>query len=284
MNEKNLKALLKGLGISETVITESDKDDFDVKAAVAAFNESQKAHYTDIISNEIRPTIEDEVTAKVEGKIYGTLNNDLKKIYGVPLDKIKDLPVHEKLKVVKAQLDETYSKNPSADEIKKLQEEKMEWQNKYTDFEQKFNSELGNAIKAEKQKTVAKLTEAELQKKFNSVPAEKLLGGAHSEGIYFGTKTYLSTKYDFDTDANDNMIIYTKGTQQRATIKDAAGKESFVTLDDLMLNSLKELKFLKESNGGEGSGNGGKGANGNGQKTEKSARLLEMEAKVSQLQ
>lgn len=280
MNEKNYKALLKSLGISETVITELDKDDFDVKAAVAAYNESQKAHYTDIIKNEIAPGIEAEITGKVEGKIYGTLINDIKKNLGVPIEKIKDKPAHEALKIAKAFLDETYSKNPNAEQIKELQEKAMEWQNKYTDFETKFTSEVEKVRNEEKQKTVTKLADIELQKKFNSVPAEKILGKKHSDGIYFGVKSYLGSKYDFALDEKENPVPLEKGTSKRATGKDAAGKEYFLNVDDLVLTSLKELNFLVESNGGEGSGNSGKNGNGNGGTQEKSAHLKALEERA----
>src|SRR5690349_18156948 len=100
MNEKNLKALFKSVGLPETLITELAKDDFDPKEAVASFHTAQKEHYTEIVKNEITETIKEETIRATEGKIYNTLNNDLKKI-GVPLEKIKDLPVHEKLKIAK---------------------------------------------------------------------------------------------------------------------------------------------------------------------------------------
>lgn len=278
MNEKNIKALLKGIGL-ESVLTEIEKDDFDANTAVSKFNEGQKAHYRDIIKNEIAPEIETEITAKVEGKIYNTFRNDIKKSFGVPLDKLKDKFPNEMLAIAKTHIDETYSKNPNAEEMKKLQEELIETRNAYTELEGKLPKEIERIQKEEKQKTVSKLTGIELQKKYNSIPADKLLGKSHAPGYYVAMKADLYEKYDFGIDENENPIPYVKGTSQRATSKDANGKESFANIDELVLNSLDTLGFINKSNGGEGSGNSGKGGNG-GSAQQKSQRMIELEQKA----
>lgn len=281
MNDK-LKVLFKGLGLQESILAEIEKEDFDVKAAITSFNNSQKEHYTEIVKNEIKHEVEREAVSSAEGKLFHTLNNDLKKIFGVPLEAIKDLPLPEKLKFTKKQLDEAYSKNPNGEDITKLQAEKVEWQNKYTDLETSLTSKIEEVRKEESKKTVSKLGEIELQKKFNSVPAEKILGKKHTDGIFLAVKSLLNSKYDFSFDEKENVVPFEKGTQKRVVGKADGGKEYFVGIDDLVVSSLKELSFLNESNGGEGSGQSGQGGNSNGQQKQKSARLLEMEAKIKE--
>lgn len=284
MNEKNYKALLKSLGISDSVITELDKDDFDVKAAVAAFNESQKAHYTDIIKNEVRPEIEAEVTKEVEGKLYSTLRNDIKKNFGVPADKLKELFPHDMLKVAKTHIEEVYSKGQNAEELRKMQEDLMKARNDVTEWENKLPKEVERIQKEFKQKAVYKLADIDLQKKFNSIPAEKLLGKVHAPGYFVAMKTDILSKYDLDLDDNENPILLEKGTSKRVMAKNSENKDYFPTLDDLALTSLDTLGFLSKSNGGEGSGNSGKNGNGNGGTQEKSAYMqsLEQRARAAQ--
>lgn len=276
MNEKNLKTLLKGLGLPDTILEDIEKPEFDVAKTVSAYNESQKAHYHDIIKNEIAPEIEDELSRQINGKWLGSLNADLKKYFGVPMDEIKDLPVHEKLKLVKKKQDEAASKNPDSAAITKLQEEKMEWQNKHTELEQSIAAKIESANKDAEKRIAAKLTDISITKKFHSIPAEKIIGG-HSEGIQLALKSYINTKYDLSVDEKDETVIFDKGTSKRATGKDASGKEYFLTLDETMLNSLKELKLQKESNGGEGSGNGGRSGEGSGNGQKKSEHMLRLE-------
>lgn len=281
MNEKNIKALLKGLGIPDSTITEAEKDDFDAAKVIADYNSSQKAHYHDIIKNEIAGEIESEVTTKVEGKFYGTLNNDIKKIYGVALDKIKDLPLHEKLKVAKAHLDELNKGASESEIVQKLQKENIEWQNKYTDLETGKQDAINKAIAEAEKKVTSKLTDLDLTKKFHAIPQDKIIGG-HSDGIALAVKSYLSSKYDFALDEKgESTIALEKGTAKRVTLKDAGGKEYFAPVDELIVSSLKELKLTKESNGGEGSGNSGKGGSSNGQQPQKSQKMLELEAKAN---
>lgn len=278
MSDK-LKSLIKSIGLPETILTDIEKDDFDLKAAIASFNESQKAHFKPLIENEIRPDIESELSESITGKFMGTLNNDIKK-FGVPIEKIKDLKLHEKLKVMHDTLSEKYKGSTTNDDVVKFQEENVALKNQLTDWETKFNGEIEKVRKEENQKTVSKLVDLDLQKKFTSISADRILGKKHSDGIYLGLKSYMGNKYDFSLDEKDNIIPFEKGTSKRVQGKNADGKEYFVPIEDLLLNSLKELNLTIESNGGEGSGQQGNGQ-GNGQK-QKSARLLEMEAAIKQ--
>lgn len=278
MSDK-LKSLIKGIGLPETILTDIEKDDFDAKAVIASFNESQKAHFKPLIENEIRPDIESDIREETTGKWMATLNNDIKKL-GVPIEKIKDLKSYEKIKVLHDTLVEKYKSTGASDDVVKFQEENVSLKNQLTDWEAKFNGEVDKVRKEENGKTISKLVDLDLQKKFTSIPADRILGKKHSDGIYLGLKSYMSNKYDFALDEKDNIIPFEKGTSKRVQGKNTDGKEYFVPIEDLLLNSLKELNLTIESNGGEGSGQQGNGS-GNGQK-QKSARLLEMEAAIKQ--
>lgn len=283
MNEKNIKALLKGLGLPDSTFADLEKDDFDAKKVISDFNEGQKAHYTDIVKNEISSQIESDTTARVEGRIYGTLESDLKKHYGLPtevMEKIKGAKIHEKLKIAKDFLDE--KRNGSESEVvKKLQEESLEWQKKHTELEGKLTGEIDRVNKEAKGKIASRLSDIRLQKALTGIPAEKIVGKKLTDGHSLAVKALLGTKYNFDLDDKDEVIPYELGTTKRATSKDTSGKESFVTIEDLVLNSMKELNFLVESNGGEGSGNGGAQGNGNGHQRQKSQHMIEMEAEIA---
>lgn len=276
MNDKKVAELLKKIGLTAEQIAEASKDDFDVNGIVTPFNDSQKEHYKPIIENEIKPDIEASVKAEVEGKIYGTLNNDLKKM-GVDINAIKDLPVHKKLQVFEQTL---VAKNGKPDEaMKAIQDENVELKNKLTDFESKFKTEVETAVNGEKSKVQSRLIDLDLKQKFTSIPADQILGKKHADGILLAIKSHLATKYDLKQDDNENIVAYEKGTAKRAQGKNKDGKEYFLPVEDLLVNSLKELNLNVESNGGEGSGQGGQadgGGNGQGQKSQ---RVIEMEAR-----
>lgn len=279
MNEANLKAILKGVGLPDSILTDIEKTDFDAKGVIAAYNESQKAHFKPLIENEIRSDIEETVREETTGKWLGTLNNDLKK-FGVPLEKIKDLKIHEKLKLLNDTLEAKYKASGTADEMVKVQEENIALKNELTEWkETKFNAEIEKVKKEESGKTVNKLVDLDLRKQFASIPADEILGKKHTDGIYLGSKSHLTALYDFGIDEKEESIPYHKGTQKRVQVKNSEGKEMFAVTKDLFLNSLDELGFRNKNNGGEGSGQQGHGG-GNGQK-QKSQRLLEMEAAIS---
>lgn len=283
MNEKNIKALLKGIGIPDAALTEIEKDDFNPADTITKFHESQKTHYHDIISNEITPEIESRVTAEVEKKRDGVFRNDIKKHLGVPLEKIKDLPAHEALKVAKQMWDETYSKNPGADVIQQLQTENLKLQNTLADYETSKKTEIDNIRKEESNKTINKLGEIEITKSYREVAAERIVGKKHTDGIHRAVKSDIYENYYFAPDENGNPVPINKSTGKRATLKDATGKEYFAKVSELVLSSLESQEFINKSNGGEGSGQEGQGSAGNGQK-QKSARLLEMEAEIAKNQ
>lgn len=278
MNEANLKAILKGVGLPESILSDIEKTDFDAKGVIAAFNESQKAHFKPLIENEIRPDIESEVADSINGKWLNTLNNDIKK-YGVPIEKIKELKTHEKLKVFYDVLESKFKQADSSEAMKSIQQENVNLKNLVTDWEAKFNLEVEKVRTEERGKTTAKLVDIDLQKKFNSISAENILGKKHSDGIFKGTTSHMNSLYDFSQDEKGETIAFEKGTQKRVQGKNADGKEYFVPVSDLFVISLKELGFWNQSNGGEVSGQNG-GGGGNGQK-QKSQRLLEMEAAIS---
>lgn len=275
MNDKKVADLLKKMGLTATQIAEAEKDDFDANAIVTAFNEAQKVHYKPIIENEIKPDIEAEIKAEVEGKIYGTMNNDLKKM-GVDINAVKDLPVHKKLQVLEQTI---LAKGGKPDEtIKQLQDENVTLKNAVTDWEAKFKTEVETAVNTEKTKVHERLNELDLKRDYQSIPADNILGKKHADGIFIALKSHIGTKYDLKRDEQDNLVVYEKGTAKRAQGKDASGKEYFLPVKDLLVNSLKELNLNVESNGGEGSGQGAHAAAGNGTR-EKSQRVIEMEAR-----
>lgn len=285
MNDKNLKAVLKGVGLPDSILEEIEKPDFDVNAVVLKFNEGQKTHYSGIIENEITPVIEDKVFKQVEGKFLSTMEQDIKKQFAPDkevMDKIKSVSLpHEKLKILKSFIEEKGSKNSGNEEVANLQREKIEWQNKYTELESNQQTTIANAVKEVEKKVTSRLVDLDLTKKFHAIPAEKIVGG-HNDGILLATKSYLASKYDLGLDeTGQESVPFEKGTAKRVTLKDGSGKEYFATASELMLSSLKELKLTKESNGGEGSGNGGKGGNSGGTNQTESDSVRQMKERIA---
>ena len=64
MKEDTVKKLLKEAGYPDSVIKDHEGDDFDIKAVVADLHEKNKTEYTDIIKNELKPQIEEEITKR----------------------------------------------------------------------------------------------------------------------------------------------------------------------------------------------------------------------------
>lgn len=280
MNDK-VKKLLKGAGYSDEIITSVDKDDFDAQQAVEANHEAQKEHYKSLLENEIKETIRDEALQTTEGKIYRMLHHELKK-YGVPIAEVEAVPLKDKIKIAadhfKAEAEKVSGK--SNEDFKQLQEEFLKAKNQLAEKEdwlpkteiEKEREKLLSERKAEK-------VDVSLQKQFNSIPAQKLLGNKHSEGFYLALKNVISSKYDTDIE-NDQVVFYEKGTRKKVTGK-SEGKEDFLKASDVLTQELKALNFWVESNGSGGQGQPdptGKGGS-EGEK-KRSARFIEMQKEI----
>lgn len=286
MNDK-IKQLLKGAGFTQSVIDDSEKDDFEPKAALTALHEKHKKEYTEIVTNEVKEAIENETISKRDGYWLGVLNTDLKK-RGVDIEAIKDKKTHEKLDAYKAHIEAQLStvNNASTETIKKLQEDLLTANNKVVEKEAEFNERIKQIQKEEQGKTVNTFVDLGLQKYFNQIPDKHIMGDSEQRKpeIFQAVSTLLKTKYDFSIDNSNEPVIFEKGTQKRVVLKEENnGKEYFAPVKTLLEGQIKALGLWKESNGGQGSGSQGQGGGSQG-KTQPSQRFLELQKKAQQVE
>lgn len=279
MNE-TIKKLLKGAGFTDDVITSAEKDDFDASKAVESLHESQKEHYKSLLENEIKEEIKDTITKDRDGKFLGILNTELKKS-GVPLEKIQDLEIKDKIKVAaehyKTEAEKITGK--TNEDFKKIQEENLQLKNQLTEKDEWAQTEIGKVKEQVQQERKQEQVELALQKQFTTIPANKVLGGKHSDGLFLALKNMIQTKFDTDLESG-NVVFYEKGTKKRIAGKNEQGRDDFKKASDILVEELKGLNFYVESNGQGGEGekdqNGGAGSGGK----QKSGRLIELEKKI----
>lgn len=243
--------LLKGLGFTDELLKKADEADFDADAAIEAVNNSQKEHYETLLKNELTSSITEDVTKQRDGELLNKLNYNLKKS-GVPLKEIETLPMHEKIIFAEKFFKEKYGKSTDADELKKqyqeLEAKNLELTNKITETEETWKGEVEKVKKESQNLLIRDKVDLRMQKEFNNIPDNRLIGGKKTEGFYLAAKNMIDQKFDTSMDDKGNVVFMDKGTQKRVTIK-KDGKEDFANISDILQNELKQLSLLVESNG-----------------------------------
>lgn len=237
------KELLTKLGIKPEVLEDKDAT---LDTVVEEFNTKQSEHFKEIYLNSddykgrLSRYQEDEFV-----KWQAMLDSAIKKSGLELTDDQKKLKPKEKIELLSAHIRESSS---GKKDIAALQQELLDAKNALTELEAKTKDEIQKAFTEADKKVIADKNNILLKQKFLSIPAERIIGGKHNDGYYKALKATLDEKYDFLPDEKGELTIFEKGTQKKPTAK-VDGKESFVSVDDILKAQLKELSFWVESNG-----------------------------------
>ena len=265
MNE-GVKKLLKAAGYdSETIKAVSADElpeDFNLDDKIKSLEETNKERLFKLFENDEGETSLKARTIKEnDGKWTGIINNDLKKL-GVPLEDIKDLPVHEKIKhtaeFLKEKTKEEFKdKNKNAsEEVKELQQKLIESENKIKEVEEAKDAAILEAEKNAESKIISFRQDNDLQSIFSSIPAEKLITKKHSTSVSKAVESIIKSQFDVVYDDDGRMDFVIKGKSEKPT-GEIDGKKIILTPEDVYKNILKQEGFWVESNGGgNGSGDG----------------------------
>jgi hypothetical protein len=231
-----LLALLLAFGITEAdakpliEASKEDKSDFDIKDLV----EKATAHQRKLFEND--QEFIDKFKSEEKGKQLDIITRDLKKTFGLSSEEIKEKTVKEIIEIAKNKASTNNDKS-----IEDLQKELMEANTKVKEFEETV--------------IPSKLAEVEAHKKRLSIDNEltKLLGGKKLrvpfEAAYPALNNKLAELYDLDIDEKKQLQVFLKGTKVHPTKLDKTG---LLGLNDILDTTLKEWKFIEESNGQEG--------------------------------
>lgn len=244
--------LLKGAGFTDELLKKAEEADFKPEDAIEAVNNSQKEHYEQLLKNDLTEAITGEVTKKLDGEFFGKLNANLKKS-GMPIEEIQELSMADKIIKFEKFLKEKYEKNVDKDKLKEqfqeLEKKNLELTNKLTEKDEEVIKTVEQVKKDSQSQLIKDKVELRLQKEYNNIPDNRLVGGKKTDGLFIAAKSMADTKYDLGLDEKTNEVIfYEKGTQKRAVAK-KDGKENFVTASDVIQNELKGLSLWVESNG-----------------------------------
>lgn len=227
-----LDAFLKGLGVPAATVTalkkaDEDKDsDLDTAPLIEDFKTAQRK----LLEND--PEIVSEIARKEQGKILDMVTKKIRVGFNLDSASIKDKKIDE---VISMAVDAS-AKNSDKD-LKTVQEENT----KLAAQIKKYEDEDIPAIKAdvEKQKKTF-LINQKLQKK---IPVADLRVPIETVDLVLNNQ--LLGAYDLDMDDKGEVLIFNKGTRLQAQ---SADKSKLLTLDDVVGETLKKNKFIKESN------------------------------------
>lgn len=277
--KKATEKLLKSLGVPEDYFPDLDKDDFDPTPVIEKVNELNKEQFYKVFENdsEYQQIIKD----KAVGQVKSTYDNHLKKFGFVDE---KNLPIHEKLQLFADFFKEKVKKELNipdvAKEVEELQKKNLDLQNEFTEKEKSYQEQIEQA-KKENVKVNQKLSDIELNKMFLGVDAKTILGGKHSDGLFKAVRSSMAEKYDFHYD--DGLSFTLKGKESKPTAK-IDGKEVILENNQVLLNEMKELGFINESNGSGGSGGGAQEQGGTPGEVKRSPEYLKMKEQIEQAQ
>ncbi len=262
-----VKQLLKGAGYSDGIIqdvsAEKLPEDFDIASKISTIESNNKERYFKLFENE---TGEDSFAYKVTGlersKLLATTNNEFKKM-GVPLEDIKELPLHEKLKfsmdfLMKGINEKLTEKDKGATEdVKKLQQDLLDKDNAYNKLIADQEIAIKDVNDSAQKNIVGSKFNAFLKTTFSNIPSDRIITKKHSESIGSAIDALFKSQYDPFYEENGDLIVYKKGTKQRPTgIID--GKDDFLPIDHIYRELLKKEGYWNESNG---NGNNNKDGN-----------------------
>lgn len=226
-----IKDVLKSLGIPETVAT--------VEELVAEHNKSfiplSEAH------------TDERVVEKLTGKIYGLLNTDLKKMFGYSNDEIKGKKYEDLLKggveKLTGQINEL--KNAGSDEkIKGLNDEIT----RYKTLSDQYKTDLDKSVadKSDLENNFnGKIKEFKINGLVREAKGKLAFADSASELAKMGFDTLISSKYAFDLDDKDSLIVLTK-EGKRVPNKTTSGK--YLDINEVLDMELSEAKLKKQNN------------------------------------
>lgn len=275
MND-NLKQLLKGAGYSDDVIAKSEEKDFNVHEAVLSIEEANKSRFKQLFENG---SYKEEIEKARDGYWFGDIRTQLKR-FGIKSEELKD---DMKLKDMFALLrDKTKTETEAAvgkagEEALKLQNENLEWKNKYTELTEQTENKINEVVKDYENKDVGRQVNFKLKNFYASMPEEQIIGQKRSEGIFLATKSMVDNQFDWSIDEAGEPVPFQKGKQVRPTAS-INGKETILNGYDVWKMTMDAAGFIIKSNG---SGSGGKQqqttTTTTTQSGTKSARVIELE-------
>lgn len=233
---------LKSIGVDAKTISElakavkDSKDDLDITSYVDDFKTTQKK----LLEND--PDLVKGIAAKEKGKILDMVTRDVKKAFNLDSALIKDKDIDEVIAIAKAESVKSLSKD-----IQTVQQENTELTAKIKEYEDVKFPALKTEVENEKKEF--KILTA-LQKK---IPVKDLRNPLDFVEEQLVSK--LKKQYDLDLDDKGEPIIFSKGSKLQ--VKSADGTK-LLTLDDAMMDILKQGQFIKESNAEDGDASGKK--------------------------
>lgn len=249
---KNIGIFLKRMGLNDATITKLTGDDEIPEADMTSIVNDHTASLRTTLSND--PTFTDPIKDAITGKERSIIEGVLKKTFGLTAEEVKDKKLadivtiaHDKAKTMGNASTEDLQKQITqlANEKKQLMEVDLP----------AAKAEAQTEIKKHKRSTasLAKVSSRQL-----------IIDAAVASPV---VDSEFEREFDVDLDDKGNLILFNKGTTVRAMTKD---KTRFMEYDEALDGILGRLKFLKQSNGGQG-GDGNEGGGGNTKKVETGA-------------
>jgi hypothetical protein len=231
--------ILKKLGADDATIEAVNKGEKTVDDVVSAFEAAKIEQAKELVKNDAdfrKSIIDPEVN-----KVIGTLDNDIKKRFGLKPEDLAGKKLHEKLDLLKEAFEEAKrGSGKGSEEAQQLQQALADAQAELD----KYKNEVIPGVQAQAQKQLEGYAIAQqFTGAWDAIPADKVL-------IDKGTaKTVIEVYIEKHFDArlvNGKLEYFQKGSDLRPQFGNEIVKESGVLIERV----LSELKLNKVHNGG----------------------------------
>lgn len=195
---------------------------------------------------------DDEVVKKVEGRIYGGLTTEAKRLFGFSKEEIKDKPFKdilregaERFATKITELEEASGKG-SEEVVKRLNGELEKFKNQANQYKTDLEKVIGEKSELENGFT-QKLKEFKVQSAYKEAFSQIPLSETANDLTKRGFNDHVRSTYKFDVDEEENVIVLdAKGQKVPNPTKTGA----YLGLVDVLKMEAEKNGILKKNNAG----------------------------------